>query len=216
MSLIAWQKIPVQDSGEPLVDLGSYGFLLEPVYFNQGLSKEKGMFLRKSVAEKLARVQRSLQVYRLKVWDGFRSREVQDNLYQKYWNEFQSQHPEWDENRLRQEVGVFVTPAADPGRIPPHATGGAVDLTLADLDGRELDMGTPFDYFGPEGAPYYFERNSQNETAKNNRKILREAMFAEDFCIDELEWWHFDYGSQKWAVQMEKPYAILGEAKTPE
>ena len=38
-------------------------------------------------------------------------------------------------------------------------------------------------------------------------------MSAEDFSIDKDEWWHFDYGNQKWALQLKRPSAIFGEAR---
>lgn len=215
MSNVSWESIPIEESGEPLVNLDSYGFILEPAYFSQGLSGDKRIFLRKSVADKLSSAQKSLKIYRFKIWDGFRSREVQNNIYQKFWDELKRKNPDWDDEKLKTETGVFVTAANNPKRIPPHATGGTVDLTLVDERGGELDMGTVFDHFGPESAPYYFKESSRDERIENNRKILREAMVAQDFCVDNEEWWHFDYGNQKWAVQLGRPIALFGEAKTP-
>ncbi|MFA6550793.1 MAG: M15 family metallopeptidase [Candidatus Gracilibacteria bacterium] len=215
MTLLHFESIPIKELHEPLVDLSIYDFVLEPVYFKQGLSRDARMFLRKSVADKLIKIQNNLEGYKFKIWDGFRSREVQNAIYQKFWNEFKKDHPEWDEDRLKKEVGMFVTVANDLNRIPPHATGGAVDLTLVDPNGKALEMGTSFDYFGPEAMSFYFEGNGDNGQAKVNQKILREAMSAEDFSIDKEEWWHFDYGNQKWAIQLNKPEAFFGEAQTP-
>ncbi|WP_433428307.1 M15 family metallopeptidase [Nonomuraea sp. CA-141351] len=92
-----------------------------------------------------------------------------------WWN------PDVDEAEPRKKAEAFVTDPGSSRRIPPHATGGAVDLTLADAHGRELDMGTPYDHFGPEPAALYFEDNAQNTAARNNRRILRDAMTGAAF-----------------------------------
>ena len=34
-----------------------------------------------------------------------------------------------------------------------HSRGSTIDMTLANDDGRELDMGTPFDFFSPKSWP---------------------------------------------------------------
>jgi D-alanyl-D-alanine dipeptidase len=73
-----------------------------------------------------------------------------------YWKKLEKDHPDWNEDRLKEEVGTFGSVADDPNRIPIHATGGSIDLTLTDLSGNELDMGTEFDYFGPEAASLFY------------------------------------------------------------
>lgn len=215
MTLVSFESIEIKESNEPLVDLANFDFILEPFYFKQGLSPSDKMFLREGIAKKLQEIQKNLKTYKFKIWDGFRPREVQNNIYKKFWAELKQNHPEWDDKTLAQEVGKFVTNANDPNRIPPHATGGAVDLTLVDLLGKELDMGTEFDHFGPQAAALYFEQNQISENIKNNRKLLREAMQTANFRADDDEWWHFDYGNQLWASSLNKPTAIYGEAKLP-
>lgn len=212
MTLVLFETKPIEENDEPLVDLSEYDFVLEPSYYNQGLSADKRMFLRKGVAEKLNDIQSKLKDYKFKIWDGYRSRTVQNNIYQKFWTELKIKNPDWSDERLKQEVGVFVTDPSSSKRIPPHATGGAVDLTLVDLQGRELDMGTEFDYFGVEAASLYYEDNAINDTIRENRKLLREAMVAAGFRSDKDEWWHFDYGNQIWAAALNMPHAIYGEA----
>ncbi len=215
MTLIKFEDIPIHECNEPLVNLSEYNFVLEPMYFNQGLSPDSRMFLRKSVADKLLKIQEKLGEYKFKIWDGFRPRSVQQAIYDKFWKELSEAHPDWDEEKLKMEVGVFVSVPNNPNRIPPHATGATVDLTLVDTEGKELDMGTSFDHFGPEAAPLYFEHNTGNEIVKNNRKILREAMLSAGFAGDKDEWWHFDYKNQKWAEELGQSEAIYGEAETP-
>ncbi len=211
MTAVAFESIEIKESNEPLVDLESYGFLLEPMYFKQGLSGKKTMYLRKGVADKLATIQGALGGYKFKIWDGYRSRKVQNNIYRQFWNELKKTHLDWDDQKLAAQVSIFVTKPDDLKRIPPHATGGAVDLTLVDKNGHELKMGTGFDYFGPEAAPSYFGGKNGNKEISNNRKILREALLQQDFRQDENEWWHYDYGNQLWAAKLNKPFAIYGE-----
>ncbi|MBR6428795.1 MAG: M15 family metallopeptidase [Clostridia bacterium] len=70
-----------------------------------------------------------------------------------------------------------------------HSRGSTVDLTLLDMKtGRELDMGSPFDYFGQESHPDW--RGITDEQFEN-RMILRRAMLRNGFLPIDCEWWHF-------------------------
>jgi D-alanyl-D-alanine dipeptidase len=74
-----------------------------------------------------------------------------------------------------------------------HSRGATVDLTIVRLDdsgelGRELDMGTPFDFFGPQSWPSY---PNISEEARRNRALLAEAMRRGGFRPYAREWWHF-------------------------
>ena len=141
MTLFNYQHIPIEESNEPLVDLADYGFELEPAYYNDGLSDTPEMHLRKTVAERLAAVRGKLSPLNFKIWDGWRPRKVQHNIYMKYRKEMQSEHPDWTAEQLREQLGTYVGIATDPNRIPFHSTGGSVDLTLVDGSGVEFDMG---------------------------------------------------------------------------
>ena len=70
-----------------------------------------------------------------------------------------------------------------------HSRGSAVDLTLLDMQtGKELDMGSPFDWFGEESHPDY--RGISEEQYKN-RMFLQTAMKRNRFIPIDCEWWHF-------------------------
>ncbi|MFA5352124.1 MAG: M15 family metallopeptidase [Candidatus Gracilibacteria bacterium] len=214
MTLIDYTKIEIRENGEEMVDLATLGFLLQPTYFEQGLAPDPRIFLRKATAEKLLAAQASLPAgLRFKVWDAYRSRDVQNNVYQRYWQDLQAQHPDWDEEKIKLEVGKFVTPPYLKEKVPPHATGGTVDLTIVDADGKELDMGTEYDFFGAEAAPFFYEIYKTKPAVTTNRRILRSVMEAQGFTLEQDEWWHFDYGNQIWALKSGKPFAIYGEAK---
>lgn len=70
-----------------------------------------------------------------------------------------------------------------------HSRGSTIDLTLVrSADGREVDMGTPFDWFGPESAPGW-RRLTAGQSA--GRRHLRGAMIRAGFAPYPQEWWHF-------------------------
>lgn len=69
-----------------------------------------------------------------------------------------------------------------------HSRGSTVDMTLAHADGRELDMGTPFDFFSPRAWPS--DRHVSAE-AQANRVLLAQAMRRRGFVPYKKEWWHF-------------------------
>ena len=78
---------------------------------------------------------------------------------------------------------------ADPKKGSIHNRGGAVDISLVDTDGKELDMGTSFDFFGSEAAHSY---ENLSDVVKSNRKLLRKTMQRNDFKTFESEWWHYN------------------------
>jgi len=70
-----------------------------------------------------------------------------------------------------------------------HSRGSTVDLGLVTLaDGRELDMGTPFDTFSPRSWP---GDASVSAEARQNRALLAAAMRRRGFRPYDKEWWHF-------------------------
>lgn len=218
MTNLVFENIKISENHDPMVNLEDYPFILAPMYYEWKLSDTPNLWVRKTIADKLLEVQNkhmAQQGRKFKIWDPWRSRVVQNNIYQKFWNELQDDHPEWDEETLRHEVGVFVTKADDSNRIPPHATGGSIDLTVVEADGSEVNFGTGFDHFGPEAATDYFEKNDGNDAAGENRKWLHQIMTDAGFETDQDEWWHFDYGNQKWAVQSGQPEACYGEVINP-
>jgi D-alanyl-D-alanine dipeptidase len=78
---------------------------------------------------------------------------------------------------------------ADPKKGSIHNRGGAVDISLVDATGKELDMGTSFDFFGEEASHDYEQLSDE---VKANRKLLRKIMTQNNFRIFESEWWHYN------------------------
>jgi zinc D-Ala-D-Ala dipeptidase len=130
--------------------------------------------LRREVATRLARVQASLAQRNLglKVWDCYRPLSVQKRFF-----------------------ALVPDPryVADPKKGSRHNRGAAVDLTLVDANGVELDMGTGFDDFSPRA---HRDADVGPETLAR-RKLLESAMAAEGFVGMPTEWWHFDAGDWK-------------------
>lgn len=213
MTLVNYTSIKIIENSEPLIDLKTIWLIVEPIYFQRGLAKDSKVLLRKEVAEKLLNIESKLKGFRLKIWDGFRSHNTQENIYIKYRQEVKTNHPDWNDEEIKVEVGKFVSPAYQKDRIPPHLSGGSVDLTLVDQNWKELDMWTEFDSFTPEASTFFYEIYNDKPTITNNRRILRNAMIEEWFSLDEDEWWHFDYGNQIWALKNWQSFAFYGEIK---
>ena len=154
-------------------------------------------YLQPMVAQKLRRASQWLQVrrpdLRLLIYDAARPQSAQWKL----WNAL----PQYSEKQRRTYV-------ADPREGSIHSYGCAVDLTLATADGRALDMGTPYDFFGPKAYPRQESQMLRSGTLTKlqvaNRRLLRQAMQAGGFMPIAYEWWHFNALSRKQARQQFK------------
>lgn len=89
---------------------------------------------------------------------------------------------------------------APPGRGSIHSFGMAVDITLVDGGGRELDMGTPFDDLSERSHPALEDsllaRGELSAQQIANRQLLRAAMQHGGWLGIKSEWWHFDCGDR--------------------
>ena len=78
---------------------------------------------------------------------------------------------------------------ANPSKGSIHNRGCAIDITLVNSNGEELDMGTPFDFFGEESSHNY---QNLSEEVKRNRSYLKEVMLKHNFKSFDSEWWHYN------------------------
>ncbi len=89
---------------------------------------------------------------------------------------------------------------ANPARGSIHSYGMAVDVTLVNAQGNELDMGTPFDDMTERSHPaleaQHLQTGALSALQISNRKLLRDAMTAAGFHGISTEWWHFDCGDR--------------------
>jgi D-alanyl-D-alanine dipeptidase len=78
---------------------------------------------------------------------------------------------------------------ANPSKGSIHNRGGAVDISLVNFDGQEVNMGTTFDFFGKEASHDF---NGLSKSIKSNRKLLRKIMIEAGFNSFDSEWWHYN------------------------
>src|SRR5687767_3460390 len=129
-----------------------------------------GRYLHRAAAEKL---QLAIAIARpfglkLKIFDAFRPSEA-------HWVLWKAKP---DPNLL-----------ADPRKGSPHSRGVALDLTLIDSAGRDLDRGTPCDAFTP--LSYHGVTNGIGVEAQRNRLVLLGIMTSAGWDFYRNEWWHY-------------------------
>ena len=94
---------------------------------------------------------------------------------------------------------------ADPRRGSPHSRGAAIDLTLIDPSGAELEMGTPFDAFTPLS---HHASTAVSVAAQRNRFLLLGLMSAAGWDFYRNEWWHYQLFDAK-------RYPLYSDAELP-
>ncbi len=175
-------EVRTAETGEPadttLVNVSEYvsGIVLDMKYASDdNFLKEKvydcaECYLRYATVKALLKAQSQAERYgcRLHIFDCYRPHSVQRKMWKLVPN------PDY---------------VADPAKGSIHNRGGALDLTLCDSTGVPLDMGTPFDHFGPEAAPSYTQLS---EDVLENRRKLRRIMKKAGFRQLPSEWWHFN------------------------
>lgn len=169
--------------------------------------------LRKGVYEKLLKAAGLLPTgYRIRIYDAWRPFALQEELYNAYLQDLIKYfHLEdaSEETRNKVVAQYISLPIPCPEVPPVHTTGGAVDVTLLDTQGRELDMGTGFDDFSDKAHTAYFE-NGGNIIARDNRRLLFDVMTRAGFTNLPSEWWHYDFGDRFWAYYNQCPAIYRG------
>jgi zinc D-Ala-D-Ala dipeptidase len=136
-------------------------------------------------AERLAQAAQLLraQGFRLKVYDCYRPRAVQ-----------------WEMWKLYPRPGYV----ANPRKGSNHNRGAAVDLTLVTAGGEEVEMPTSFDTFTRAAHQGYAGGSARSRA---NRERLRVAMEAAGFRPNRMEWWHFDLPGATRLPVLDVPFA---------
>jgi D-alanyl-D-alanine dipeptidase len=198
--------IPVEDCGEPLVDLRTH----EPFLVDERLRDAAGAYahLREGVALRLAKAHELLPAgLRLLIVEGYRPPALQRHYFDTYAEQLHAENPGWSAGQLREATSRFVSPL----EIAPHSAGAAVDLTLATSDGRELDLGTEVNaYTGDNAGNCYMAADAIGAEARGNRRILADALSDAGLVNYPTEWWHWSYGDRYWALCTGAPAAIYG------
>jgi len=145
-------------------------YATENNFLKRAVYPEARCFVRTEVAVRLDSVQNELESIGLglKVFDGYRPLSVQKEMWKIL-----------PDNRY----------VADPANGSRHNRGAAVDVSLVDSKGKELNMPTEFDDFS-ERAHHNYQNISGK--VKINRWILRTIMQKYGFTPIATEWWHYD------------------------
>jgi len=140
--------------------------------------------LRKEAALALVKAHQVLKQkgYRLRLFDCYRPLDVQ----KKMW-------------KIMPDDRFVGNPY---GNGSMHNKGAAVDLTLADSTGKELEMGTPFDFFGREA---YHAYTNLPPDVLNRRRLLKQTLMQAGFSPITSEWWHYSYNRKSYRVANFKP-----------
>lgn len=163
---------------------GSDNFVGRPI---DGYLKPR-VILSEPAAKALASVERDLALsgLALKIFDGYRPQRAVD-AFKRWAADLQDTR-----NQVRYYPGLDKRSLFRDGYIAQHSghsRGSTVDLTLVDASsGEELDMGSPFDFFGPishHGTALITPKQTRN------RETLRQAMLRHGFEPYAAEWWHY-------------------------
>lgn len=192
------------DSNEKLVDICDYSsqkILFDKAYFKQNIKGSiDRAFVRETVAEKLICAAALLpEGYTFKIFDAWRPFEVQEALYSEYFYKLSllTENQFLTVSQLHNKAKEFVSfPDKSKSVSYAHSSGGAVDLTIVDALGNELNMGTGFDDFSEKSYTAYYHGDSE---IGKNRKMLVDIMSTQGFTNLDSEWWHFDFGDIFWS-----------------
>lgn len=210
ISVEGWQQVEIESCDEKMISLSQFGgsrIVVRPAYYEADFcNAEEEQFVRSGVFYKLREIAEGLpQGYKLVILDGWRSLELQEEIYNRFYKSLKRAYPQATAEELHQLCQNYVSLPSDDELCPsPHYTGGAVDLTLQDEKGYPIWMGTDFDDFTDKASSNYYEKEwkileDRDRKAKINRRLLHAHMVRNGkFTNYPEEWWHFDYGNQFW------------------
>jgi len=222
MNLKPWNNIEINECHEPLISIPQSIFRLTPhPYQSLGapyLNEDDPWVLRKSVLQRLIEAQQYLSEsnphLQLALFDAWRPIAVQKFMFNYTIQEtckskgidINDLSANGDINDVIEEVGRFwAKPSSNPLTPPPHSTGAAIDLTLADMSGNPLDLGGKIDFIGAESSPDFYKEDNlgmpcpKYQVFHNRRSLLFSVMDQAGFVQHPSEWWHFSYGDQLWS-----------------
>jgi D-alanyl-D-alanine dipeptidase len=199
------QRVPVRECGEPLAQVADVASLRLDER-ERDVHEVWGQ-VRAGVLERLQVAAATLPAdVTLVIIEGRRSQAEQQRRFDAYADKLR-QTGVTDPTQLRVRTSAFVSPV----EVAPHCAGAAVDVTLVDGNGAELDMGGPVNghRFGAE-ASCPMEAAGISDTARRHRQLLAAAMGGAGFVNYPPEWWHWSYGDRYWALATGAENALYG------
>lgn len=198
----AINSIPIRENNEPILDLA--------VAAPELLLAAESMYARERVVNMLKKASSYLpDGYKLIIKTAYRPMELQQKMYWDFYQSISDSYPNWPKSQIRREVNKFLAPP-DAKHPPGHTTGGAIDLSIVDPSGKELDMVSTID--GGSDDMKMFRTYAKNITpfAAKNRQMLIDIMIKAGFSNYPGEWWHWSYGDSAWAVRVNTEFALYG------
>jgi zinc D-Ala-D-Ala dipeptidase len=181
------------NNDEPLVSLQHRRVRLLSNYFHAGWEHaEPTGWLRAAAAKRVYAAADSLpDRFGLAVFDAYRPLLLQAELFNAAYSD--SDLP----------PGFVAEPIAELTTPPPHSTGGTIDCTLT-IDGIALSLGTAFDDFTDQAWTGALETDASSAFDgstfdRDLRRLLYWTMHQVGFVVLDCEWWHFEYGTRRWA-----------------
>jgi zinc D-Ala-D-Ala dipeptidase len=211
--------ISIKENDEPLVDLKNQNVILlgpsPEIPNNIDYTK-----MRKSVYDKLVKAQGMLpKGLRFRLYEGYRSLSLQEKIFNERYAKVKAQNPSWQHEELFLETTKLVSPVInlDGSRnIPPHSTGGAIDVYLVDEKYQPVDMGIhPGDWMQDLDASLSQTDSLKiSKEARKNRAIMSEVLTKVGFINYPTEYWHWSYGDRYWAYHKKESHALYGSVKS--
>ncbi len=235
-----WSSVPIDEKGEllrpisssikritphPYIAMGApYGQVDDPFWLREGVVSRLDI-AQKNLVEKFSN-------YRLAIFDAWRPISVQNFMFKhaiaaecrlQGLEEYDFDDSSEKMKGITQKIQKFWAPPSDnPVTPPPHSTGGAIDLTLVDLDDKLINMGGEIDEISVISEPDFYKKKAQLNPDSDyafwheRRKILSSVMVGAGFVQHPNEWWHFSFGDQLWAWFKGENNAIYGKSMPPD
>jgi len=198
-------SLPVDAVDEPLVDVRTLpGIRLNDLYAGDG----SYVYMREGLANRLVAAQQALPAgYGFVVYEGLRAQHMQEFYFETYHSDLLSADPTLTDDECFRLTSRFISPPD----IAPHVSGAALDLTLCDDNGTELDLGTPINAT-PETScgACYTAATDIDPAARRHRDVMGAALRSAGFVNYPTEWWHWSYGDRYWAWSTGADAAIYG------
>ena len=183
-----WNKIPIKENGDKLIDIPSHFNFLDPhPYLHLGApyqDKSSIWKLREEVINRLVNVNDYLisnnSIYLL-IYDSWRPLQVQEFMFKRaFLLECEKLNIDVSLEKMKSYPSIlkkvekfWAYPSFDSNWPPPHSTGGALDVCLSDKEGNLVEMGSKVDQMDETSNPYFYKNiKSKEAIIWNSRRNL--------------------------------------------